>query len=115
MKGEVFAHLHDIVQAGTAVKKFVDGRTIDDYTSDEQLRSAVERKCEIMGEALNRIHRDEPTLLQHIRDHRDIISFRNILIHGYDTIDDLIVWGVIEEGLDNLIKDAEALLHTERD
>lgn len=115
MKDEVFAHLHDIVQAGNAVKKFVDGRSIDDYTSDEQLRSAVERKCEIMGEALNRIHRDEPTLLQHIRDHRDIISFRNILIHGYDTIDDLIVWGVIEEGLDNLIKDAEALLHTERD
>ncbi len=115
MKDEVLAHLHDIVQAGNAVKKFVDGRSIDDYTSDEQLRSAVERKCEIMGEALNRIHRDEPTLLQHIRDHRDIISFRNILIHGYDTIDDLIVWGVIEEGLDNLIKDAETLLHTERD
>ena len=115
MKDEVFAHLHDIVQAGKAVRRFVDGRSFDDYTSDEQLRSAVERKFEIMGEALNRIHRDEPAVLQHIRDHRDIISFRNILLHGYDTIDDLIVWGVIDEGLDNLIKDAEALLHAERD
>lgn len=110
MKDEVFAHLHDIVQAGEAVKEFVKGRSFADYTADEQLRSAVERKFEIMGEALNRIRRDESSVLEHIRDHRDIISFRNILIHGYDTIDDLIVWGVIEEGLDNLIKDAQALL-----
>ena len=115
MKDEVFAHLHDIVQAGNAVRRFVDGRSLNDYTSDEKLRSAVERKCEIMGEALNRIQRDEPAVLQHIRDHQDIISFRNILIHGYDTIDDLIVWAVIEEGLDNLIKDTEALLLTGRD
>lgn len=113
MKDEVLAHLHDIVQAGNAVKSFVTGCTFDRYSSDEQLRSAVERKFEIMGEALNRIRRDEPNILQKIRDHRDIISFRNILIHGYDTIDDLIVWGVIEEGLGNLIKDAETLLNTE--
>jgi uncharacterized protein with HEPN domain len=115
MKDEVLAHLHDIVQAGKALKRFVHGRTFADYTSDEQLRSAVERKFEIMGEALNRIHRDEPAVLRNIRDHRDIISFRNILIHGYDTIDDVIVWGVIEEGLDNLIDDAEALLPATND
>jgi len=115
MKDEVLAHLHDIVQAGKAVQRFVDRRCFDDYTSDEKLRSAVERKFEIMGEALNRIRRDEPAVLEHIRDHRDIISFRNILVHGYDTIDDLIVWGVIEEGLENLIEDAQALLHADRD
>ena len=115
MKDEVFAHLHEIVQAGKAVKRFVGGRSLDDYTSDEQLRSAVERKFEIMGEALNRIHRDEPAVLEHIRDHRDVISFRNILIHGYDAIDDRIVWGVIEDDLDNLIEDAEALLDEDQD
>ena len=115
MKDEVFAHLHDVVQAGKAVRRFVDGRSFDDYSSDEQLRSAVERKFEIMGEALNRIRRDEPGVLDHIGDHRDIISFRNILVHGYDTIDDLIVWSVIEEGLHNLITDAQTLLNADRD
>ncbi len=115
MKDEVLAHLHDIVQAGKAVQRFVDRLCFDDYASDEKLRSAVERKFEIMGEALNRIRRDEPAVLEHIRDHRDIISFRNILIHGYDTIDDVIVWGVIEEGLENLISDAQTLLDADRD
>jgi len=115
MKDDVLGHLHDITQAGKSLKAFVAGRTFDEYASDEQLRSAVERKFEIMGEALNRIRRDEPELLERIREHRDIISFRNILVHGYDTIDDRIVWGVIEEDLDNLLEDAAALLPGDQD
>lgn len=63
-----------------------------------------------MGEAINRIKRDETELLSKIRNTRDIISFRNILVHGYDTIDDRIVWGVIEEDLDSLIEDVDRLL-----
>ena len=110
MKDEVLAHLHEISQAAKAVKTFVAGHTFDRYTCDELLRSAVERKFEIMGEALNRIHRDDPGLLQHIREHRDIISFRNILVHGYDSVDDQIVWGIVQDDLDDLIKDVESLL-----
>lgn len=63
-----------------------------------------------MGEALNRIQRDDPEVLSRIREHRDIISFRNILVHGYDAIDDQIVWGVIKEELDFLLDDAATLL-----
>ena len=109
MKGEVLAHLHDILQAAQAVREFTASHSLDDYLADEQLRSAVERKFEIMGEALNRIRRDAPDVLMQIRNHRDIISFRNILVHGYDAIDDRVVWGVIAEDLDNLIADAEKL------
>ena len=57
MKDEIFAHLHDILHAGTAIQEFIAGCTLDDYLSDELLRSGVERKFEIMGEALNRVGR----------------------------------------------------------
>lgn len=110
MKDEILAHLHDVLTAGQAVREFVAGRSFDEYVSDELLRSAVERKFEIMGEALNRIRRDKPDILSQIRDCRDIVSFRSILIHGYDTIDDRIVWDVIEEDLDNLLKDVDKLI-----
>ena len=63
-----------------------------------------------MGEALGRISRVEPEFLEQIRNYRDIISFRNILIHGYDSIDDQVVWGIIKEDLDELIEDVEKLL-----
>ena len=110
MKNEILAHLHDIAQAGRAVKEFLAKRTFEDYSSNELLRSAVERKFEVIGEALNRIRDDEPEILSKIRNYRDIVSFRNILAHGYDTIDDRIVWNIIEDDLDNLIEDAGKLL-----
>ena len=114
MKDEILAHLHDILQAGRAIKEFISGRTFEVYVSDELLHSAVERKFEVMGEAINRIKRDEPELLLQIRNHRDIISFRNILVHGYDAIDDRIVWGVMEEDLDSLIEDVNKLLNQKK-
>ncbi|MBT3285821.1 MAG: DUF86 domain-containing protein [Victivallales bacterium] len=110
MKDETLASLHDARQASQAVKTFVKGRSFAEYASDELLRSAVERKFEIMGEALNRVRRSAPPVLEQIRDHREIISFRNILVHGYDAIDNRIVWGVIAEDLDGLIEDLDRLL-----
>ena len=75
MKNEILAHLHDIVQSGRAVKDFMSKRTFEDYSSNELLRSAVERKFEVIGEALNRIKDDEPEVLSQIRNYRDIVSF----------------------------------------
>ena len=54
---------------------------------------------------VNRIKRDDPQFLKNIRKYRDIISFRTILIHGYNNIDDMVVWGIIQEDLDDLIDD----------
>ena len=42
------------------------GRALDDYRADEVLRSAVERKFEILGEALNRLHKTDPALASQI-------------------------------------------------
>lgn len=113
MKPDASAHLHDILVAARAVKQFVAGSTFDDYCSNELLRSAVERKFEIMGEALNRLETVEPDVVAQIRDYRDIISFRNILVHGYDAIDDRIVWDVIQADLDNLVEDVTRLIPSE--
>jgi len=110
MKDEVLAHLHDVLHAARAVKQFVASQTFESYCTDELVRSAVERKFEIIGEALTRINRHDPELLGQIRNHRDIISFRNILVHAYDAIDNRIVWSVIEEDLENLIEDVSRLL-----
>ncbi len=66
MKDEILAHLHDIAEAGKAIRSFVSGRTCEYYSQDELLRSAVERKFEIMGEALNRVARDEPSATKQI-------------------------------------------------
>ena len=72
------------------------------------LRRAVERELEIIGEALNRIDRINPAL--EISSKKKIISMRNRVIHGYDKIDDEIVWGTIVRYLPILKNEVSALL-----
>ena len=69
------------------------------------LKAAVERKFEIIGEALNRIKKVQPKILDEIRDYRKIIAFRNILIHGYDIVSDPIVWDIIQKDVPLLRED----------
>jgi uncharacterized protein with HEPN domain len=110
MADERLKHLYDIREATAAIFRFVRGKTFADYEQDELLRSGIERKFEIIGEALNRLRRAEPALLDQIRDHRKIISFRNILTHGYDSLDNRIVWDIIAADLGKLLEDVERLL-----
>lgn len=73
-------------------------------------RRAVEREFEIIGEALSRLVRLDPLMEKRIPELRPTISFRNRIIHGYDTVDDAVVWGVVEKHLPLLIAEVVALL-----
>ena len=72
------------------------------------LRRAVEREFEIIGEAMSRIEKLDPTI--EISAKRQIISMRNRVIHGYDKIDNEIVWGTIVRHLPTLKIEIDKLL-----
>jgi uncharacterized protein with HEPN domain len=84
---EIRKYVYDIQQACELLSEFTAGKTLDDYTANAMLRSAVERQFEIIGEALNQMLRRDPALTPRISDHQWIIAFRNRLIHGYADID----------------------------
>ena len=69
-----------------------------------------EREFEIIGEALNRIKREDPELLENVSEHHKIIGFRNILAHGYDKIDEIIVWTAITEHLPILMTEVNMIM-----
>jgi uncharacterized protein with HEPN domain len=73
----------------------------------------VERQLEIVGEALAQLARTDPETASKISEYRRIIAFRNILIHGYAEIDHRIVWGVLQQKLPVVRREAEALLDSE--
>jgi uncharacterized protein with HEPN domain len=107
---DVRQYLYDIDQACRLLRQFTDGRTLSDYTADPMLRSAVERQFEISGEALNQVCRVDPTLASRISHSRQIIAFRNRLIHGYASVADDVVWGVVEGYLPTLEREVADLL-----
>lgn len=80
------------------------------YQTNKQLRRAVERELEIIGEAANRILQINSTI--EISDARKIVDLRNWVIHGYDRVDDVIIWGVVCNYLPKLKLQIDNLLKT---
>jgi uncharacterized protein with HEPN domain len=74
------------------------------------LRSAVERQLTIVGEALNRLKKIDPATVSSITNARQIIAFRNILVHGYNVVRDEVVWGILEADLPILSREVNTLL-----
>ncbi len=92
------------------ITRFVEGKTFEEYKKDDFLCSAVERQFEILGEALNNIKKIDEEIFNSIEGSRGTISFRNILAPEYDTVDNVIVWGIIEKDLSKLKHSTEKLM-----
>ena len=103
--------LFDIQRAYTRLAKFTAGRSGADYAADEMLRAAVERQFEIICEALTRLLKVHPDVAQRITEYRRIISFRNVLIHGYDAITDAVVWEILQQKLPIPRSEVEVMLN----
>ena len=89
---------YDILQAVSSIEEFIDDiDSFVEYKKDRKTKSAVERQLAIIGEAVKHIKQiDANELIKH---HSNIISFRNLLIHSYDSIDDEMVWNTIKKHL----------------
>ena len=113
MRIEALKYLYDIRQAAVLVDVFLAGKTLADYRRDAMLRAAVEREFTIIGEAVSQLAKVDRELVFSITNYRRIISFRNLLIHGYGVVDDALVWDVVEAALPLLRSEVEALLGEE--
>jgi len=109
MNEESQKYFYDALAAARAIICFAQNKTFEDYCSDDLLSAAIERKFEIIGEALNRIRRKFPADLEVIGEFPAIIGFRNILVHGYDHVEDSVVWGIVIKELPELIKELEGI------
>lgn len=110
MRREAKRYLYDIAQAAELIGQFTASKTFQDYLNDPMLRAAVERKFEVIGEALAQLAKRDPVVAARIGEHRRIIAFRNILVHGYADVDDQLVWDIAESKLAALRTEVAALL-----
>jgi uncharacterized protein with HEPN domain len=109
MDNEIKKYLFDIQESIDSIHKYLGDRSdFNVYMADKMLRRAVEREFEIIGEAMSRIEKLDSTI--EISSKRQIISMRNRVIHGYDKIDNEIIWGTIVRHLPTLKLEIDKLL-----
>jgi uncharacterized protein with HEPN domain len=109
MQHRIEMYLLDISNSIDSIYEFLgQERNFKYYESNKLLRRAVERELEIIGEALNRILKINPEV--GITDSRRIVNLRNWVIHSYDTVDNIIIWGIINKDLPLLKKQVSKLL-----
>ncbi len=104
------AFLWDMLQAARNIKNFIGGSSLEDYRSNDLLRSAVERQFLVIGEAASQCARRFPELEEEIGDIERIIAFRNRLAHGYAVISDDVVWAIAHDELPRLRDDIQRLI-----
>jgi uncharacterized protein with HEPN domain len=102
--------LVDMRDASHEITAITAAESIESYRASKALRWSVERGFEIIGEALSQLRKIDAPLAESITDFRKIISFRNVLIHGYSTVNDDLTWNIVQEDLPVLIRELDKLL-----
>lgn len=102
--------LNDVLAAIVKIETFVNSRPkrFDIFCSDEMYRCAVLLNIAVIGEAVNHILKLNPEI--GISSSRQIVSTRNYIIHGYDSLDNEILWGIVINHLPRLKAEVLTLL-----
>lgn len=110
MQPKTPAHLWDALDAASKSLAAVTDLGREEYLNDWIRRAAVERQIEIIGEALNRVRRDDAATADRIPDIYAIIATRNVIIHRYADVDHERVWAMLSDDIPVLIATLSSLL-----
>jgi uncharacterized protein with HEPN domain len=109
MENEIKAWLADINQAIDEIQLFLpEKKDFFEFQKDLKTQRAIERNIEIIGEAISRILKLSPDFP--INNARKIVDTRNRIIHGYDSVSNEIIWGIVIRDLPNLEIEIKTLL-----
>ncbi|MGE0019297.1 MAG: DUF86 domain-containing protein [Draconibacterium sp.] len=101
-------YLFDILEAVNSIENYILNIDFIQYQKNKMVRRAVEREFEIIGEAMNAMLKADSSIK--ITSAERIIGMRNRVIHGYDKIDNGLVWGTIKKHLPILKEEVSELL-----
>jgi uncharacterized protein with HEPN domain len=103
--------LYDVKLAIDEIDSYfkTEAKTFENYKSNFILKRAIERNLEIIGEAMNRLLKENPEFT--IENALRIIGLRNQIIHGYDSVSDENIWGIITLHLPKLKSEVNSLIN----
>jgi uncharacterized protein with HEPN domain len=100
-----------VLDAIDKIDAFIAEMDATAYRSDEKTKAAVERKIQILTEAIIRLEDESPGAYPEI-DQQGYRGMGNILRHSYHRVDDDIVWRTVKEDLPELRRIVQKLVKT---
>jgi uncharacterized protein with HEPN domain len=102
--------LYDVKLALDEIESYfkTESKTYENYKNNSLLKRAIERNMEIIGEAINRILKEDPSFP--IENATRIVGLRNQIIRGYDSVSDENIWGIVTVHLPKLKADIDSLI-----
>ena len=110
MQRDPRAFLWDVREAALAIQTFTADMDMNAFEKSTLVQAAVERKFEVIGEALNQVSKLDAAMAAQLPDLPQIVAFRNQLIHGYATVNPSTVWTIAQNSLPDLVTVVQALL-----
>jgi uncharacterized protein with HEPN domain len=102
MNDAIRKRLLDALRACETILGFLEDRDFREYEQNIMFRSAVERQLEIVGEALGKAAEQDDSVEDRIPSLPRIVALRNRVIHGYDTVDDEVIWTIVQNHVPEL-------------
>lgn len=112
MSRNIQLYLKDILNSIRKIKRYTSQKTQRELLEDEQAFDAVVYNLQIIGEAARKIPEEIRNRQPQI-EWKNLIGIRNIITHAYFSIDDEVVWDIIQTKLDPLQSCIEEILETE--
>jgi uncharacterized protein with HEPN domain len=110
MPRDARAYFADIVESCDAITVAVRGLDLAGYEGTRLVRSSVEREFILIGEAAAALARIAPKVFDAITRARRIVDFRNQLTHEYPTVDNALVWAIVEHDVPVLRRECAVLI-----
>lgn len=112
MDERVLKWIYDIDFALDEIESYFQGKekNFNSYRKNTMLKRAIERDLEIIGEAVNRILKRDPSYENSISDAKAIIGLRNQVIHANDSISDENIWSIVINHIPKLKKEVTKII-----
>jgi uncharacterized protein with HEPN domain len=107
-----FLYLQDILEAITAIERFLRGVEKSVFLADDMLQSAVLYKLIIIGEATAKIS-DETKRRHPQTSWKKIVGLRNISAHAYFSVDWEAIWATAQNQLKPLQAQVTTILQND--